>query len=186
MIEINKEALKAVQAAAYEAEEFGRSTTLEEDIRAYLAHPDVDLVLRSEIRKGWQELMAERDKARREAARQTLLQEMRATECEALGKQIAALREALEEAKGTIKAWHNMPISGKKIHPRIWETYAKHSPEMKHLRAVLTDTAKAAEGYQKVPRGWMVVQRPDGTEMLTIDEDVDEAAPNPEAGEGTG
>ena len=92
---------------------------------------------------GLRKAQNERDEARREA--DDYLHELvdeRARSDDAF-KQQAALREALEEAKDTIKAWHDMPISGKKIHPKIWDTYAKHSPEMKRINATLADTAEA-------------------------------------------
>ena len=57
----------------------GTAEDLRDPIKAYINHLDADLVERSEIRKGWQELMDERDDARREA--------------EERGKMLAALRK---------------------------------------------------------------------------------------------
>lgn len=44
---------------------------------------------------------------------------------------------ALVEAKRTIRAWHDMPVNGKRPDPGIWDIYDGNSPEMMRINAAI-------------------------------------------------
>ena len=69
------------------------------------------------------------------------------------GRQLAALREALEKGPCPLAMKH---IDGADTVRECIK--AGHCGC--HYYAAIADTAEAAAGWQKVPRGWMVVQRP--------------------------
>jgi hypothetical protein len=66
-------------------------------------------------------------------------------------RQLAALREALEHSVLCITAARQAIYEAGGL-----QTYGPVDEHLKLVNAALIDTAKAAEGYQRVPEGWMV------------------------------
>ena len=119
MMTLDKKVLADVEAAAWEAEELGQATSIGDNITAYLEHPN----------SGWVERRKYDDMVR------TALRDNGEARA-----QIAALREALEQAQEDICArWCD------KNDPHV-----PHVEECLICTAVLTDTAKAAAQWVRV------------------------------------
>ncbi len=212
-MKLNKEALETAQLAVskkrselaargiFSDSQMGHEMVAKAAIIAYAEHPDSGLVERSSIagaelmlasdQKLITRLTDQRDEARREAEKLQDKLDFAAEqwgksdrEVDRRGKQIAALREALEVTLPYAEEWMDVPSK-------------------QRVNSVLTDTAKAAEEWQKVPEGWGVypVQSTEEMRESAMDKDCGDyvhdalgyyediwdnmiaAAPNPEAGE---
>lgn len=105
---------------------------------------------RDEARLRLQEMIVERDvlldeliEAHREAEEERVCREEAKCIMVGQGKQVAALREALEVAAKTIHIWHDRHKARGMIKVEcLWEIYQR-SPEMKRINAALADTARS-------------------------------------------
>lgn len=102
-----------------------------------------DLVPRGEIRKGWQELMAERDEAHRDM--NVLGEKYYGTLA-----QLVVLRGALANTTSLLENF-SIPRGVTRRQDR------RYRDTLRQSHAALTDTDTAAAQYQRVPEGYVVV-----------------------------
>ena len=130
----------ALNPKVLEAAENAFAPQLSDDMKAHLhraverAVAVADLVEHRELN----EALVERNEARGEADIVTKERDRARREAEELGKQLAALHEAVELI-ADLPIAHITPL------------------RMQNLRTVFTDTAKAAALYQRVPKSSVVV-----------------------------
>ena len=147
---LDPKALEAAEDTLWHRTETGGRADLEAAIETFLSHPDCGWVERRKYDDMVRTALRDNDEARREAERANTLADCCVDErdeaykvAKELGKQIAALREALEELlTETIEALSLLQCPGG---PPL-----NDEPVIIKANAALTDTAKAAEGWVRV------------------------------------